>query len=230
MQCKPRQHCTVGGYSAGSYAHRLTWRYFSSLPRKRDRVKRQYGLIGFPLSHSFSHQYFTNKFRDEGMDNCEFINFELQSIAAFTQLLDQHPYLKGLAVTIPHKQSIIRYLKQADDVVRSVNACNCIKLLNGDLHGYNTDVTGFERSFTPLLRPHQTKALVLGRGGAAMAVSFVLDHLSIEHRFVERNPGDMKSIAYAEVSGTMVRDHHIIINTTPLGMFPQTDTFPMIPY
>lgn len=193
-------------------------------------MKKQFGLIGYPLSHSFSLQYFTDKFYNEGLDGCEFINLELKSLEGLHELIRQYPQLKGLAVTIPHKQSVVSLLKKTDGIVETVGACNCIRIINYDLYGFNTDVGGFERSFIPLLRPHQTKALILGRGGAAMAVSYVLDKLSIEHLFIERNARDMKSRTYNEISGRFLHDYHIIINTTPVGTFPNTDSCPQIPY
>lgn len=193
-------------------------------------MKRLFGLIGYPLSHSFSKQYFDQKFKEAGIENSDFINLEIQHLDELPALLKRYPELKGIAVTIPHKEAILHLLKDMDEVVRTIGACNCVNIINGDLYGYNTDVTGFERSITPLLKPYHNKALILGRGGAAKAVSYVLDKLSIEHLFVERVPKDMKSISYALLSGRTLQDYHLIINTTPLGMYPQTDTYPPIPY
>lgn len=193
-------------------------------------MTRLFALIGNPLSHSFSKQYFTEKFEAAGLTDHTFINLEIPDVSALSAFVDSHPELVGLAVTIPHKESIVHLLKDSDGVVKEIGACNCVKIINGDMVGYNTDVDGFERSFTPRLSAHHKRALILGRGGAAKAISFVLDKLSIEHLFVERVPKDLKSISYASISGRRLREFQIIINTTPLGMFPKVDDFPALPY
>ena len=193
-------------------------------------MKKIYGLIGYPLSHSFSKQYFTDKFEKEGFDDCAFINLEFPDIHSLPSLLADHPGLIGFGITIPHKETILPLLCKMDETVSLVGACNCVKLIGDKLYGYNTDITGFERSLTPLLKEHHKKALILGRGGAAKAVSFVLDKLFIDYLFVERNRKGINSISYDDVSRKILHDHHLIINTTPLGMYPNVETYPAIPY
>src|SRR5688500_18315527 len=149
---------------------------------------RRYGLIGYPLSHSFSQQYFTDKFRQEHITGCVYENFPLTNISAFVPLIQQHPDLCGLNVTIPYKEKVIPYLSEQSEVVRSIGACNCIRIENGILTGHNTDVTGFEDSLRPHLLAHHKKALVLGTGGAAKAVHYVLAKLGITFAAVSRPP------------------------------------------
>lgn len=147
-----------------------------------------FGLIGYPLSHSFSQRYFTAKFRDEGWENCIYQNFEIPSIYELPQLLELTPSLIGLNVTIPYKEQIIPYLQRTDAIVQETGAANCIKIENGLLHGFNTDVRGFELSLKNKLSPHHRKALILGTGGAAKAIAYVLKALQIDYQYVSRWP------------------------------------------
>ena len=149
---------------------------------------RLFGLIGYPLSHSFSKVYFTKKFEQEGLRDCRYENFPIASIAEIKNILYDHPELEGLNVTIPYKQQVISYLHQASPVVQVIGACNCIKIENGQLHGFNTDVIGFKKSLEKYLKPHHTKALVLGSGGVSKAVEYVLSQLNIRFQVVSRNP------------------------------------------
>ena len=192
---------------------------------------RLFGLIGFPLAHSFSKKYFDEKFLKEGYSNCRFENFPLKSIDEIRQLITDHPNLEGLAVTIPYKKKIIRLLDEGTEAVRQMIACNCVKIRNGKLKGYNTDVTGFEKSFTKHLQPHHEKALILGTGGGAGAVAYVLDKLGIGYLFVSRSPEIRpRTISYKALAAALFEDHTIIINCTPLGTFPRTEEYPPIPY
>jgi shikimate dehydrogenase len=191
---------------------------------------RLFGLIGYPLSHSFSEKYFNEKFEKEGLADCRFENFPIPSIDGFPKLLIDNPELKGLAVTIPYKQLVLPYLDSADHIPKGLNACNCIKIQNGKLSGFNTDHIGFEKSLTPLLRSHHRKALILGNGGATEAVAFVLNKLGIEFDIVSRQLHNGSSLIYADITEQLVKESPLIINTTPLGMYPRVNEYPPIPY
>ncbi|HEX8331654.1 MAG TPA: shikimate dehydrogenase, partial [Segetibacter sp.] len=144
---------------------------------------RKYGLIGYPLGQSFSKKYFTEKFATENLRDCIYEAHQLQSIDELHQIL-KDPELQGLNVTIPYKKSVIPFLHELSDVVQKIHACNCIRIIEGKLMGYNTDVIGFENSLLPLLQPHHKKALILGTGGSSAAVEYVLQKLHIEYLFV----------------------------------------------
>jgi shikimate dehydrogenase len=201
---------------------------------------RTFGLIGYPLSHSFSQGYFTEKFQREQISGCSYTAFPLPSIDSLPAILSDES-LCGLNVTIPYKEQVLDYLDSRDEVVLAVGACNCIKILRGGggrrLYGYNTDVIGFERSLVPKLGPHHTHALVLGTGGAAKAVEYVLKRLGISYRFVSRKAGDLDNgaghllpLGYEEVNAALLSKYTLIINTTPLGTFPRVDECPPLPY
>jgi len=192
---------------------------------------REFGLIGYPLSHSFSQKYFTEKFQREGISDAVFYAFSIPSIDDLQQLLHEHPLLKGFSVTIPYKRSVIGFLDNAATAVKEMNACNCVKIKDKKLHGYNTDIVGFKQSFIKHLKPFHTKALILGTGGASSAVEFVLKNLHINYRFVSRKKDAPKNIAgYTDVNATLLHDYKIIINTTPLGTYPDINAAPDIPY
>ncbi len=195
-----------------------------------DEGKRLFGLIGYPLSHSFSEKYFNEKFIREGLKDCRFENFPIASIDEFPELVKSNPGLEGLAVTIPYKQQVIPFLHSAGNIPAGLNACNCIRVNSGDLDGYNTDHTGFEKSISPLLQLHHTKALVLGNGGATEAVVFVLKKLGIDYHIVSRRLHDGSSLTYDDLNAELIRQHTVIINCTPLGMYPKTGDCPAIPY
>jgi shikimate dehydrogenase len=188
-----------------------------------------FGLIGHPLTHSFSKKYFDQKFNDEQINNCSFLNFEIPQIKELKFLIQQNPALQGFAVTIPYKQQIIAYLDWMSNEVQEMQACNCVKIVAGKLYGYNTDVIGFEKSFMQFLKPNHVKALVLGTGGAAQAVIFTLKKLGIRHLSVSRNELS-GAIVYDELNETLLGEYSTIINTTPLGTYPKTAEFPAIPY
>lgn len=190
---------------------------------------RLYGLIGYPLTHSFSKKYFTEKFEKEGLSDCRFENFPVASASEIRNLVQQHPELQGLSVTIPHKETILPYLDETDELVRKIKACNSIKIAAGRLIGYNTDVIGFEKSLTPLLQPHHKKALILGAGGASKAVAFVLKKKNISFRFVSRKPS-AKNLSFEQVTAEMLAGVQLLVNTTPLGTYPNVIEAPTIPY
>jgi len=187
----------------------------------------QYGLIGYPLTHSFSPDWFAEKFAAEGID-AVYKAYPLENIESINDLLANYP-LKGLNVTIPYKKDVVEFLDHISPAVEKIGAVNCIDIRNGKRYGHNTDVIGFGKSLTPLLQPHHTKALILGTGGAAQAVKYVLDMLSIEYQSVSRNRSE-ESLAYEDITKELIAQYPLIINTTPLGMLPNTDIAPEIPY
>jgi shikimate dehydrogenase len=187
-----------------------------------------YGLIGYPLSHSFSKKYFTEKFERESISYCRFENFEIEHIDLLeTMVLKPHPELSGFAVTIPHKKEVIKLLHNKSKL--SLGACNCVKISDGKLIGYNTDVIGLEQSLLQFLKAHHTPALVLGTGGAAEAAYYVLSKLNIPHTKVSRS-GNAGTVGYLDVDAALVAKHKLIINCTPLGTFPKVDEKPPIAY
>ncbi len=188
-----------------------------------------YGLIGYPLGHSFSANFFNKKFADEDIDE-EYRLFPLENIGELTGLLSEHPDLKGLNVTIPYKSKVIPYLNSLDEDAEKIGAVNVIKIdPSGSLKGYNTDAVGFRQSLRPLLHPNIREALVLGTGGASKAVAHVLEQLGISPLKVSRHPSEGE-ISYAEITPELIAGHRLIVNTTPLGMWPKTDEAPDIPY
>jgi shikimate dehydrogenase len=190
-----------------------------------------YGLIGYPLDHSFSKQYFTEKFLREELNDCRFDLFPLASISEFPSLIDTIPDLNGLAVTIPYKESIISFLTRLDPSAQAVGAVNCIKISGKELTGYNTDITGFEFSFLPLLQAHHKKALILGTGGSSKAAQFVLNKLGIPFILVTRAELNKAGfLNYRQLDRHIIKEHTVIINCTPSGMKPNVEECPNIPY
>jgi shikimate dehydrogenase len=192
-------------------------------------MMRRFGLIGFPLSHSFSQKYFTEKFANLGITDCVYENFALKHIDELAELITKHSDIAGLNVTIPYKKQVLDFLTDTTEVVTKTGACNCIKFQGSRLTGHNTDVTGFEQSLLPFLKPHHTRALVFGTGGASAAVAYVLDKLGIPFQYVSRNTAD-HTMDYQSVNESLLASHQLLINTTPLGMYPAVDEFPDIPY
>lgn len=190
---------------------------------------RVFGLIGKTLKHSFSKGYFTQKFAALGLTDCRYENFELPSIDDFKALLDSHPELEGLNITIPYKEAVLPFLDVQIEVVKAVGACNCIKISDGKLYGFNTDAVGFRQSLQKVLKPHYTKALVLGTGGAAKAVHYALKELGIASVPVSRNKVP-NGVTYAELSREIMEEHLLLVNTTPLGMYPNVHEAPSLPY
>ncbi|MDP4266598.1 MAG: shikimate dehydrogenase [Bacteroidota bacterium] len=193
---------------------------------------RIFGLIGYPLSHSFSQKYFNDKFQNEGITDSDYKLFPLKNIYDLRSLLTSE--LIGLNVTIPYKEKIIQFLDDIDPIADEVGAVNTIKIKYESgkyiLKGYNTDVYGFEQSIKPLLNIHHQKALILGTGGASKAVYYVLKNIGIECLFVSRNPQMNNSISYETLNKTVIESFKLIINTTPLGMYPNIKEVPPIPY
>jgi shikimate dehydrogenase len=190
---------------------------------------KRYGLIGFPLTHSLSGQYFTNKFIEEGIEDCIYERFSIPSIDDLHVILNTHPDLCGFNITIPYKKEVLAFLTERSKAVEEVGACNCVKIEDGKLIGYNTDVIGFENSLVPFLKPTHNQALVLGTGGAALAIVFVLQKLGIDFKYVSRTAtGDQ--FAYDHLDASVMAAYTLIVNTTPLGMFPNIEACPDIPY
>ena len=191
-----------------------------------------YGLIGFPLTHSFSRNYFNQKFEAEGI-NARYLNFELPDIGDFMEVISEYPTLSGLNVTIPYKELVLPYLNELDDDAAKIGAVNVIKIIRekGDIRfkGYNSDIIGFSDSIAPLLNDRRKKALVLGTGGASKAVVRGLENLGVTPTLVSRSPRP-GVITYDDLTPDIMADNLIIVNTTPLGMYPHVDECPEIPY
>ena len=190
---------------------------------------RAFGLIGYPLGHSFSKKYFADKFEREGITGNVYELYPLEQIGQIEELLNSNPNLAGLNVTIPYKEQVIAYLDSMSPVVEEIGACNCIHIQEGRLMGHNTDVIGFSRSLLPKLKPHHKKALILGTGGSSKAVAYTLKELNIPFLQVSRNPSE-GMIGYEEMDQSMLEAHTLLINTTPVGMYPDIEKAPAIPY
>ena len=190
---------------------------------------KRYGLIGYPLTHSLSQQYFTDKFSQEGIDDCIYERFSIPSIDDLHTILDTHKDLCGFNITIPYKKEVLAFLTERSKAVEEVGACNCVKIEGQNLIGYNTDVIGFENSLIPFLKPTHNQALVLGTGGAALAIVYVLQKLGIAYKYVSRSAAEGQ-FSYNELDASVMELHTLVINTTPLGMFPNIEACPDIPY
>lgn len=188
-----------------------------------------YGLIGYPLGHSFSERYFREKFEKLGITDCKYRNFELPTIGQLPQMLAENPDLRGFNITIPYKQAILPYLTSLSDEAQAVGAVNCVVITPQGLRGYNTDVYGFGNSLISLIGDARPKALVLGTGGASKAIVYVLRKLGIDYRMVSRQSG-ATAIGYADVTPELLGEYRLIINTTPVGTFPHADEYPNLPY
>ncbi len=199
---------------------------------KTKKAKRQvkYGLIGRNISYSFSKKYFSKKFKRLHFDNCEYSNFDMETIKEFPKLIASTKKLKGINVTIPYKEEIIPYLDKMSKTAQLIGAVNTIKITkNKTLKGYNTDYYGFKKSLKPLLTKSHKKALILGTGGASKAIAYALRQLHIEFDYVSREPNEYQ-IGYDELNEELFNDYQIIINTTPLGTHPNVDECPPLPY
>lgn len=192
----------------------------------------KYGLIGYPLGHSFSKSYFNEKFENEKID-AEYINFEIPSIDSLPEILASNPELKGLNVTIPYKEKVISFLDTISPEARAIGAVNVIKVGHKGnatyLKGFNSDVIGFTKSIEPLLERFHKKALILGTGGASKAINYGLKSLGLETVFVSRyeRPG---TIQYSQITPDVIQEYNVIVNCTPCGMYPHIDECPQLPY
>ncbi|MBV6642036.1 MAG: shikimate dehydrogenase [Cyclobacteriaceae bacterium] len=190
---------------------------------------RNFGLIGYPLGHSFSKKYFTEKFKDLGLSDHKYGLFELETIDLFPELW-KDPDLVGINVTVPHKQAVRQYLDALDPSAEKVGAVNVIKRTGNRLTGYNSDYFGFRTSLENFMPKNSVrKALILGTGGSSKAVKAVLTDLNIQFVFVSRKSGE-GMISYDQMTPEIIKEHQLIVNTTPLGMHPKVDNCPAIPY
>ncbi len=198
--------------------------------KKKVKKQKKYGLVGKDISYSFSKKHFTDKFQTLHYDNCEYLNFDIPSIKDFPKIFSETKGLKGLNVTIPYKEEIIPYLDSLSKNAKKIGSVNTIVISKKKkLKGYNTDFYGFKKSLKPLLKSNHTKALILGTGGASKGVAFALKKLNIEYDFVSRNPDEFQ-ISYDEIDAAIFEEYTIIINTTPVGTFPDVDVCPNLDY
>ena len=192
----------------------------------------KYGLIGYPLGHSFSIGYFNEKFDNENI-NARYINFEIPSIEDFIEVIDSNPELHGLNVTIPYKEQVIPYLDSLSPEATAIGAVNVIRVTHKgkktQLKGFNSDVIGFTRSIEPLLERNHKKALILGTGGASKAIDYGLRSLGLETKFVSRTKRD-GILCYEDITADIIQEYNVIVNCTPLGMYPNVDSCPKLPY
>ena len=188
----------------------------------------RFGLLGKNISYSFSQGYFTQKFKDLGLTNHSYENFDIQNMEELKNVLAQDN-LKGLNVTIPYKQDVISYLDELDAKAEKIGAVNTIQFTKNGLKGFNTDAYGFKKSLEPFLKPHHRNALILGTGGASKAVRFVLDELGIANTYVSRSK-KQGQYTYEELDKDIIKKNTLIINCTPLGTFPNVEAKPQIPY
>ena len=193
---------------------------------------KKYGLIGYPLGHSFSKNFFNEKFHSEDI-KAEYVNFEIPNINEFTSVLVDNPNLAGLNVTIPYKEQVIPFLDELDPDAKAIGAVNVIKIIREKgktkLVGYNSDIIGFTQSIEPLLESQNKKALILGTGGASKAIFHGLKKLGLEAKFVSRKAQE-GMLTYQELTPAIMEEYKVIVNCTPVGMYPRADEFPDIPY
>lgn len=195
---------------------------------------KKFGLIGFPLEHSFSKKYFTKKFQTDDITDCIYENYPLSDISQISALVKSEHDLIGLNVTIPYKEKVLAYLNEFSDEAREIGAVNTIKIIRTNegfkLKGFNTDISGFKGPLIKILQPFHKSALILGTGGASKAVEFVLKKLNISYSFVSRNPKNKSVFSYNDLTQEVISEYKILINTSPVGMYPNVDAFPDIPY
>lgn len=189
---------------------------------------RKFGLIGYPLSHSFSKGYFEKKFLRENILDAEYQNYPLEKIEDFLTLVHEHKDLLGLNVTTPYKESIIPYLSELDEAAKAIGAVNTIKFVDGKLIGYNTDAWGFAKSLLGMAHVDMKTAIIIGDGGAAKAVKYVLDKIGIQHQTVNRTKKE-NTLTFEELSDDLIANTRLFVQTTPVGMFPNVNEVPPIP-
>ena len=201
---------------------------------------KEYGLIGHPLGHSFSKKFFTDKFLREGID-AAYTNFDITDARMLLDIIQEHPDLVGVNCTIPHKESVMRILDDISQEAQEIGAVNVIKILRPKGHsastsgrdfkliGFNSDIIGFKQSIAPLLNASHRNALILGTGGAAKAVAVGLRQLGLAHTYVSRRPKEGQ-LTYEDINAERIHDFQVIVNCTPVGMFPHTDEAPQLPY
>ena len=192
----------------------------------------KYGIIGYPLGHSYSRGFFTDKFKKEGID-AQYLNFPIPSAEQLREVVGENPELRGLNVTLPYKQAVIPMLDELSDEAREIGAVNVIRVRrkNGSpfLQGFNSDIIGFINSIKPLLKPNHRKALILGTGGASRAVRVGLEQLGLDWTYVSRTPAKGR-YTYDELTPEIIQDYLVVVNCSPVGMYPNNDACPSIPY
>lgn len=191
-----------------------------------------FGLIGHPLSHSFSKKYFTEKFKKEGTTDCSYELYDIPEVSMLTKIIDNTPNLLGLNVTIPYKEKVIELMDKMNENASLIGAVNTIKIdpISKKTTGYNTDYYGFKKSLKPFLNNNHERALILGTGGASKAIIYALKELNIDYLLVSRNPKEDNEISYDAVNNYVIKHHQLIINTTPIGTFPNVNESPSLPY
>jgi shikimate dehydrogenase len=200
------------------------------MKKKSHKKQRKFGLIGKNINYSFSKKHFTEKFSNNHFHNCEYENYDIHNVKELKNIIENTKGLVGLNVTIPYKEIIVPFLDKVSKNAKQIGAVNCISISKGKkLKGYNTDFYGFKKALKPLLKKHHKKALILGTGGASKAVAYALKKLKIEFDFVSRNPSEYE-IGYNEVNADIFKEYQIIINTTPLGTFPNVSELPKLDY
>ena len=188
----------------------------------------KYGIIGYPLGHSFSRGFFTEKFAREQIE-AQYMNFEIPNVEMLREVLNENPELRGLNVTLPYKTAVIPLLDELSDDARNIGAVNVIRVRNGYLKGFNSDIIGFMGSIRPLLQPHHKKALILGTGGASRAIRVGLTQLGLQWKHVSRSARE-DMFTYSELSPEILHEYEVIVNCSPVGMYPHVDESPAIPY
>jgi shikimate dehydrogenase len=191
---------------------------------------KKFGLIGYPLTHSFSQNYFTEKFLKENKNDCSYENFSIENIAELLDIIKQNPDLIGLNVTIPYKEKVMEFLSETDEIAKEIGAVNTIKIkADGTLKGFNTDAWGFAKSLSSVLSPRFKQALILGTGGASKAIIYVLRRIGINCIIISRNP-ESGQFDYSQIDKSLIMESKLIVNCTPLGTFPDINSYPLIPY
>jgi shikimate dehydrogenase len=193
-----------------------------------------FGLIGYPLGHSFSAGYFAAKFEKENIADCVYKNFPIDKIDKFSAIISDNPEIAGLNVTIPYKEQVIPFLNEIDTEAKAIGAINTVKIIRKDgkttLKGFNSDVYGFENSLKPHLKEYHKKALILGTGGASKAIKYILNKLNIEYVSASIEELKENEISYSDITKEVIEDRLLIINATPLGTYPKVDNCAPIPY
>ena len=196
---------------------------------KTGKVQHRFGLIGKNIAYSFSRAYFSKKFEGLNLEDHSYENFDLDSIQDFPKIVNNEPLLRGLNVTIPYKEAVVPFLDRLDQKALDIGAVNTIEFREGKLIGHNTDIYGFEMALAPLLLPGDKHALILGTGGASKAVAYVLEKIGMDFNFVSRKPKEGQ-LQYDDLDEDIMKKNAVVINTSPLGTFPDTDKKPDIPY
>lgn len=196
---------------------------------------REFGLIGYPLAHAYSQIYFEEKFQKEGINDAKYNLYPITEISKMVNIITTNQNLVGLNVTTPYKELVLPYLDEIDESVLKIGTVNTIKIcrIGGDnftLKGYNTDIFGLQKTFESIDIPRKVKALILGSGGSGKTVKFVLEELNIKSTTVSRNPKNLSELSYNNITESVLKHHNLIINASPVGMYPKVENFPNIPY